>query len=178
MSVKAVRWIVAWTTILLVALSLLLSLTAHVSAAPARDSSSNSCLTCHEDLYFLHDTGKYYCLAEHADRCINCHQGDPTAMREAASHQGLIAHPQQDNGQKCSQCHPQEVQARLDTFASLAGYKPVIKASSYIPAAETTSSFPTVSEPHPLSHSLPWVAGALVLFGIWLALVLFSPLKP
>lgn len=178
MSIKPERWIVALTTTLLGALLSLLSLPAHVPAAPAIDSSSNSCLTCHEDLYYLHDTGKYYCLTEHADRCVNCHQGDAAVMNEAASHQGLIAHPQQDNGQKCNQCHPQDTQARLDTFAYLAGYKPVIQASPYIPVAEATSGFPTVSETHPFSKSLPWLAGAITLFGIWLALVLFSPRKP
>jgi hypothetical protein len=178
MSIKPIRWIVALAMTLLVALSLLLSLPARVSAAPVADSSSNSCLTCHEDLYYLHDMGKYYCITEHADRCVNCHQGDPTTMNEADSHLGLIAFPHQDSGQKCGQCHPQDTQARLDTFASLAGYKPVIQASLYTPAVEATSGFPAVSETHPLLQILPWVAGAIVLFGIWLALVIFSPLKP
>ena len=178
MSTKPNRWIIALATTLLVVLSLLLGLPAQASAASAAASSSNSCLTCHEDLYYLHDTGKAYCLAEHADRCVNCHQGDPTTLNEAASHQELIAHPQQDNGQKCNQCHPGDARAHLDTFASLAGYKPVMQASPYTVEAESTSGFPAVSEPHPFTQSLPWIAGAIVLFGIWLVLVLFSPQKP
>jgi hypothetical protein len=178
MSIKLDRWIVTLATMLLVALSLLLNLPARVSAAPATDSSSNSCFTCHEDLYYLHDMGKYYCLTEHADRCVNCHQGDPTVMNEAASHQGLIAYPQQEDGQKCSQCHPQDAQAHLDTFASLAGYKTVIKASPYTPAVQPSSAFPAVSQTNPLFESLPWLAGGIVLFGLWLVLVLSSPLKP
>jgi hypothetical protein len=178
MSVKQDHWIVASTITLLVVLSLLLGSPGRISAAPLSDSGSNSCLTCHEDLYYLHDTGKYYCLTEHADRCVNCHQGDPTAMNEAASHQGLIAFPQQNNGKRCSQCHPQDAQARLDTFASFAGYKTVIQASPYTPAVEPPSGFPAVSETNPLLESLPWLAGAIVLFGLWLALVLLSPSKP
>ena len=177
MSNKSEHWTIALASTFLGALLLLLILPAYVSAAPATDSSSNSCLTCHEDLYYLHDTGKYYCLTEHADRCVNCHQGDPTMMNEAASHRGLIPHPQHDNGQKCNQCHPQDAQARLDTFASVAGYKPVIQASPYTPTAEATSGFPAVSENHPFFQSLRWLAGAIVLFGLWLTLVLFSPRK-
>ena len=178
MSLKPIRWIVSLATTLLVALMLLLSLPARVSAAPTADSSSNSCLTCHEDLYYLHDMGKNYCLSEHADRCVNCHQGDATVMNEAGAHQGLIVYPQQDNGQKCVQCHPQDAQAHLDTFASLAGYKSVIQASTYTVAAESAKGFPAVSEYQSLSQKLPWLAGAIILFGVWLALVLRSPLKP
>ena len=178
MSIKPNHWIVVFPITVLVVLSLLLGSPERISAAPFANTGSNSCLTCHEDLYYLHDTGKYYCLTEHADRCVNCHQGNPTVLNETASHEGLIAYPQQGNGQKCSQCHPQDTQARLDTFASLAGYKPVIKASPYTPAAEATSGFPPVSEPNPLLQSLPWVAGAFILFGLWLTLVLFSPRKP
>ena len=77
MLIKLNQWIVALATTLLVVLSLLLSLPTQVSAAPVADLSSNSCLTCHEDLYYLHDMGKAYCLTEHADRCVNCHQGNP-----------------------------------------------------------------------------------------------------
>ena len=178
MSIKLNHWIIALATTLLFVLSLLLGLPAQASAAPVADSTSNSCFTCHEDLYYLHDTGKAYCLAEHVERCVNCHEGNPTSLNEEASHQGLIAHPQQNNGQKCNQCHPQDAQVRLETFASLAGYKPVIQASQYTVGAESTNGFPAISEPNALFQSLPWVAGAIVLFGVWLLLVLFSPLKP
>jgi len=178
MSTKSNHWILAITTTLIVALSMLLSLSASASAAPASDSVSNSCLSCHEDLYYLHDMGKYYCLTMHTDHCVDCHEGDPSALDEVASHRGLIASPQENNGQKCSQCHPQDVQTRLDTFASMAGYEPVIQASTYVPAAETTSEFPAVSESDGLLQILPWLAGAMVFFGVWLVLVLSSPQRP
>jgi hypothetical protein len=177
MSIKSNYWIVALAMMLLVGL-LLLSFPVRASAAPVADSSSNSCLTCHEDLYYLHDMGKAYCLTEHADRCVNCHQGNPTTMDKELSHQGLIAFPQRNNGERCCQCHTEDTQARLDTFASLAGYKPVIQASTYTVAAESAKGFLAVSEYQSLSQKLPWLAGAIILFGVWLALVLRSPLKP
>jgi hypothetical protein len=179
MSIKPNRWFVALTTTLLIAAALIFSLpTQVVYAVPLADSNSNTCLACHEDLYYLHDTGKYYCLTEHADRCVNCHQGDSTVLNKEASHQGLVAFPQKDNGQKCRQCHTQDAQARLDKFASLAGYKPVIEAQPYTPVKETTRGFPAVSETNAFIKNLPWVAGAFVLFGLWLALVMRSSLKP
>lgn len=172
MSIKPNYWIVALTTTLFVVLSQFIILPVEASAAPLADSGTNSCLTCHEDLYYLHDMGKYYCLTVHADRCVNCHQGNPAVVNEEASHQGLIAYPQRENGQKCSQCHTQDAQARLDEFASVAGYKSIIKASPYTPATEVTGGFPVVSEPNSFRNRLPWLAGTITLFGLWLVLVL------
>jgi DNA-binding transcriptional ArsR family regulator len=120
MSINPKLWISAMTVTLLASLWLILGKPVQVAAAPLANSSSNSCLTCHEDRYYLHDTGRYYCMTERADRCVNCHQGNPAAIDEAASHLGLIAHPQENNGEKCLQCHAQDVQVRLEKLASAA----------------------------------------------------------
>jgi hypothetical protein len=88
-------------------------------------------------------------------------------MNKEGSHQGLIAHPQKDDGAKCQECHIEDTQSRLATFSSLGGYKPVIEAG-----------FPEISEPDLIVEKLQWLTGAFVLFGFWLALVLFSPQKP
>lgn len=150
-----------------------------VSAAQTTvEPAANSCLTCHEDLYYLHDTGKWYCITEHKDRCVNCHEGDPATLNKDASHLGLIAHPQQNNGEKCLQCHPQDSQERLATFAQLGGYKTMPETQVYTPSIAAKAGFPQVTEANPLSEKLPWVIGGVFFFGFWLILVLFSPLKP
>ena len=178
MLAKTNYWIFVLIATLFVGLFVMLSLPVQVSAAQMDVSSINSCLTCHEDLYFLHDSGKYYCITEHKDRCVNCHEGNADVMNLEEAHQGLIAYPQKDNGAKCQQCHTQDAPARLAKFASLGGYKTVIEASPYTPSSPLVAGFPDVSEPNQVLENLPWLVGALVLFGIWLMLVLFSPLKP
>lgn len=151
---------------------------AQVSAAQKRDEPAvNSCLTCHEDLYYLHDTGKWYCITEHKDRCVDCHEGDPTTLNKDASHLGLIAHPQQNAGEKCQQCH-QDSEERLATFAKLGGYKTMPETKPYTPSIAAKAGFPQVTETNPLSEKLPWMIGGCLFFGLWLVLVLFSPLKP
>lgn len=172
-------WILAFTATLLVVLFGTLSQPAQVSAAQAADSSPNSCLTCHEDLYYLHDTGKLYCLTDHADRCVNCHEGNAAVMKKEESHLGLIVHPQESNGEKCLECHTQQdAQTRLATFESKGGFDTVIKADVYTSPVEVAAGFPDVLETDSFVDKLPWLAGALVLFGLWLILFFFSPQKP
>ena len=169
-----------WIFLLLTALfaAALIMQPVRVSAAQTTDSVSNSCLTCHEDLYYLHDTGKWYCITEHKDRCVNCHAGDPTTLNKDASHLGLIAHPQQNNGEKCLQCHPQDSQERLATFAKLGGYKTMPETQPYSPSIAAKSEFPKIDETNSVSEKWQWLIGGCLAFGLWLVLVLFSPLKP
>ena len=85
---------------------------------PAFVTTDNSCLSCHEDLYYLHDSGCWYCMTEaHKDRCTDCHEGNPTAFKEKEAHIGFLRHPQENNGAKCRECHAEDLQARLDKFA-------------------------------------------------------------
>ena len=179
MLTKTNRWILALTVILFVVLFTMLSLPVQAFAAHGADTTTNSCLTCHEDLYYLYDTGKLYCLTDHTDRCINCHEGNAAVMKKEESHVGLIAHPQENNGAKCMECHTAQVaQARLAKFASEGGFDTVRKADAYTPSAEVAAGFPDVSEANPHVENWQFVVGAFVLFGFWLMLVLFSPMKP
>jgi hypothetical protein len=175
MLTKTNRWILALTVILFVVLFTMLSLPVQAFAVQTTDS----CLTCHEDMYYLNDTGKLYCLTDHTDRCINCHEGNAAVMKKEESHVGLIARPQENNGAKYMECHTAQVaQARLAKFASVGGFDTVIKADAYTPSAEVAAGFPDVSEANPLVENWQFVVGAFVLFGFWWMLVLFSPMKP
>ncbi len=173
---KLNRWTILFLPILLLAAWTIWPL--NVSAAQvAAPPPTNSCLTCHEDLYYLHDTGKWYCITEHKDHCVDCHEGNASVMDKKDSHQGLVAHPQQNNGEKCQECHPGDSQARLTTFASLGGYKTITDTRLYAIHEAEAGAFPIVSETT-LAEKWPWLMGGVVAFGFWLTLVLFSPMKP
>jgi len=118
-----------------------------------------------------------YCMTPvHKDRCTDCHEGNSTSMKVEESHLGMLAHPQENDGAKCLECHTaQDAQTRLTTFESKGGFDAVIKAEAYTPSVEAESGFPEVANP---MIEWKWAAGASILFGMWLLLVLFSPLKP
>lgn len=180
MSTQFKRWmfVLAATVLALVFLAVA-SRPVPVSAAPSTGETANACLTCHEDQYYLHDSGCLYCLTDHADRCVDCHEGDAASMKKETAHAGLLVRPQENNGAKCQECHsPEETQARLAKFASEQGFDVVVKARPYTPSVPLQSGFPDLPQANPLSETWPWLAGAFVLFGVWLALVLFSPMKP
>jgi hypothetical protein len=179
MFTKTNRWIFILAISLLVVLAAIFSLPVHVSAQTA-GTSDNSCLTCHEDLYYLHDSGCWYCMTEpHKDRCVDCHAGNPTTMKKEDSHLGLLAHPQENGGAKCLECHKQEELAGvLNTFKANGGFDTVIRAESHAPNYQVEAGFPEVKEVNSFVTNWKWLAGALVAFGLWLVLVFFSPLKP
>ncbi len=176
MFTKTNRWMFLLTVSLLVVLAAIFSLPVQASAQTA-GASDNSCLTCHEDLYYLHDSGCSYCMTPaHRDRCVDCHEGDPTTMKVELSHLGMLPHPQENGGMKCLECHKQEDLAGvLNTFDANGGFDVVIRAESHAPAVVAESGFPEVAEP---MIEWKWAVGASILFGLWLLLVLFSPLKP
>ena len=172
---KKFRWIVLLTVAFAVLAfsALTLPTDAYASKQPSA-TTDNSCLSCHEDLYYLHDTGCWYCMSEpHKDRCVDCHEGDPSAVREEEAHVGLVMHPQENDGEKCLECHTAEdAQIRLAKFESIQGFDSVIHAERYIPSQPVKTGFSELAEPNPLRENLGWLAFAFLMFGVWLALVL------
>ena len=152
-----------------------LTLTAEPVPAQAEVTrTDNSCLTCHEDLYQLHDTGSWYCMSEpHKDRCTDCHEGNPSAFTAANAHVAMLAHPQANDGAKCLECHSaEEAQALIAKFEFNQGFNTAIHEQPYTPAHSTPATFPNVSEVNPLRASAGWLVFGFLMFGIWLTLVL------
>ncbi len=176
MFTKNNHWLPILAAILLAVL-FAVYLPTRATAAQSMDTVPNSCLSCHEDLYYLYDTGSHYCLAAHADRCTNCHQGNNATVKQEEAHIGLLARPQENDGAKCRECHtPQEARDRMTTFAlQSGGFGTVLQEPAYISSVRPSSEFPEVPQE---SGVWPWLAGAAVLFGLWLALVLLSPVRP
>jgi cytochrome c553 len=80
-----------------------------------------TCVACHENLYLLHDSGKWYCLCETQVHCTQCHGGRTDTMDEDLAHEGMLANPLENNAAICQDCHPDDYQVQVKKFASIAG---------------------------------------------------------
>ncbi len=111
---------------------------------PLQSNDGSRCVTCHEDLYYLHDTGKAYCLKDAPMACVDCHGGDPTALTKESAHFNRAAHPViNDDDKKCYECHPAEAGTRLDKFRQVAGISEIKLAVPCEPASiPVTTGFP------------------------------------
>lgn len=119
----------------LIVLLAALSAVGMVSAdEPGPVSANVQCISCHENLYFLHDTGNWFCLRESPMTCVDCHGGNPNTLDKNLAHAQRTAHPilNQDVS-KCRQCHPQECDERVAYFDSTAGISKVKVAAPYTP---------------------------------------------
>jgi hypothetical protein len=102
---------------------------------PLQASDGSQCITCHEDLYYLHDTGKAYCLKDSPMTCVDCHGGNPTALTKEEAHFNRSAHPViNEDGKKCYECHPAEADTRLEEFRQVAGISEIKLAATCEPA--------------------------------------------
>jgi len=80
-----------------------------------------TCINCHADLYYLHDTGKWHCLCDATPSCLHCHGGQPNTAAADEAHAGMIANPLQENAAVCQQCHCTDCEERVAEFLAVAG---------------------------------------------------------
>ena len=139
---------------------LLLSLCVATQAyarSSAQDVDNGTCINCHEDLYFLHDTGNWFCLRESPMRCVDCHGGDPAATTQETAHYDRSAHPViNEDVSKCQECHSEECFDRAAKFDEVAGLKEV-KLVSPVPASSVsnqTLGLPAFEEQEPVNWLL------------------------
>lgn len=104
------------------------------ATTPAPDEPA--CLNCHEDLYYLHDTGNHYCITAASSRCADCHGGNPDAVTKDLAHLGRTAHPI-INGDfsLCESCHPGDGGAHVERFSALAGFSPTVVVALQAPGS-------------------------------------------
>jgi hypothetical protein len=143
------------------------------SAAAQSDipaGSETKCRTCHEDLYHLYDTGKWYCLCGQPRDCTCCHGGDPQTMVAQSAHAGMTANPIAENPGVCQDCHPGDYQERIDQFCAVARIDPLAPPTATLPAFAPVMAGPV--EGAQLSPLLrveplePWRVAALSLLGV------------
>jgi hypothetical protein len=145
-------------------------------AALAQDNlppaGADNCLACHEDLYYLHDTGKWHCLCDATPGCRHCHGGQPGTLAEAEAHGGMIANPLQENAAVCQQCHCDDCQKHVDQFLAVAGGTVTGGRGRTFP---TQSAAPTNPPPGssgfqwPSRLLAPWRLAGLGVVGVGLA---------
>jgi hypothetical protein len=124
------------------------TLSTPVQAQSSRQGGSqNNCINCHESLYFLHDTGNWYCIREAPMRCTDCHGGDPEASTAETAHLHRAAHPIiNEDVSKCQECHPVECDERVGIFDQTAGLSPIRVAAPYTPVYSEERNGSTAAE--------------------------------
>jgi hypothetical protein len=135
--------LVAVSGVVLLLLSLLMVSPAYAQT-PGQEVDNGNCVTCHEDLYFNHDTGNWFCLRESPMRCVDCHGGDPTATTQETAHYDRSAHPVvNEDISRCQECHvdPDECCDCVSKFDQIAGIKQV-KLVSPVPISNAPDSAP------------------------------------
>lgn len=101
---------------------------------PIPAPTNGTCTSCHEDLYYLHDTGYWFCLNESPMTCVDCHGGNSNTLDKDLAHNQRSAHPViNDDVTKCQQCHPAECNDRVKIFGQTAGISNVLVAAPYTP---------------------------------------------
>jgi hypothetical protein len=139
--------------------------------SPAQTASSSSCIACHESQYYLYDTGRWYCMTEAKERCVNCHAGNANSTAKQEAHTGLISNPLGDGIARCETCHTQDAEALAREVIAHTGSHAITKTEPYIPDT-IVSGFPEALQPSNGSPSWPWlIPTVIVVFGFWLFLV-------
>jgi len=142
----------------LLMLSLAMATPVHAQS-PTPNVDNGTCITCHEDLYFNHDTGNWFCLRESPMRCVDCHGGDPTAITQETAHYDRSAHPViNEDISRCQECHTDadECCECVKKFDQVAGIKKV-KLVSPVPmssASDLTPGLPAAEEQEPVNWLL------------------------
>jgi hypothetical protein len=175
MSAKGLsRWL--FLTALAGTLTLLAIWTAPAQAQFHTPQAETKCIGCHEDIYYLHDTGKWFCLSEETPMtCTGCHGGDPTATTKETAHINRTAHPIiNENTSKCSECHPKQSSERVAIFSQEAGISPVMVSQPYKPSYTVAETQPIpITGNNQNSKWIPAVAGVLFIFMAGLILTVY-----
>jgi hypothetical protein len=127
---RVITWIgFIWVGLALV-FGLAISLPASAQAGQITPTPVSKCYVCHQDLYYLYDTGKWYCECGVPMDCLCCHGGDPQAVTEEEAHLGMVAKPLTDDATACQRCHPADFQERAGKVAAALGVAPAHPTSS------------------------------------------------
>jgi hypothetical protein len=123
-----------------------------------------NCIKCHENLYFLHDTGNWFCIRESPMRCVDCHGGDPSSLKQEQAHTNRKAHPIiDDDVSKCQECHPAECDERVRKFDQVAGISNVLVAVPYQPRPIVNAKPPQQAQPGEPVEVPGWLAALEVI---------------
>jgi hypothetical protein len=112
---------VALGVMLIIATSIWLASAQPVSAQCG--SSASSCKNCHEvqgEMPVNNDGTAWHESHAFGDFCYICHAGNSQATDKAEAHTGLVD-PLSDIQASCMQCHPNDLEARAQVYATALG---------------------------------------------------------
>ncbi len=160
----------AYILALLVGL-LALALLGATQAAPAQAQSDtpapqSACRTCHEGRYYLHDSGRWYCLCGKQRNCVDCHGGNADTYDEEKAHEGMIANPIFEDPAVCQKCHHDNAQAYIEKFSQVAGIDPWRPTPSPTPVPLAMVYAPQAGEPTLLLRPQPLETWRIVGLGL------------
>lgn len=133
------------------------------TATPANaqcGSQASSCKSCHEvqgKMLVNGDGTAWHTSHAFGDFCYICHAGNNQAKDEAEAHTGMVS-PLSDVKASCLQCHPDDLQARAQVYATTLGVE--IGAGAAVPAEGGTApveggAVPAAEQPTEVAISAP-----------------------
>jgi hypothetical protein len=136
-------------------------------AQDGQPEKDQTCFNCHQNLYALHDTGKWYCMCGTKARCSYCHGGVVGEVDMEAAHQGIIASPVRDNAAICQSCHPQDYEEHVALFIARGGISPTpLPEPTYIPRHGANSKALTAPLPYTPVPTWRWAGLILASLGL------------
>jgi len=108
-------------------------------------SQASSCKNCHEVQAkdpVNNDGTSWHQSHAFGDFCYICHAGNQQATDKATAHTGMVP-PLQDVKASCQQCHPNDLQARAQVYATTLGVAIGAGAATPAPAEPPAATSPT-----------------------------------
>jgi hypothetical protein len=110
-------------------------------------SQASSCKNCHETQAkdpVNADGNAWHESHAFGDFCYICHGGNNQSMDETAAHTGMVS-PMSDIQAACGQCHPNDLRARADVYATKLGVTASLGGPA--PTAMSATATPVTSAP-------------------------------
>lgn len=134
----------------------------------------DGCISCHESLYYLYDTGKDFCLCVEKMTCTCCHGGNPQSLVEEEAHEGMVLYPITRDASQCQQCHQVDYQERVERFTLVAGVNDFHPTSVAVSTGHSTEVGSLTSElgNETLGRLLePWRLAGIILGAVSLVVI-------
>ncbi len=143
MSMKSIR-LISLGVLLFLSVGILVGVkgVTNALAKSPNETPEPACISCHENQYYMYDSGCWYCITESRDRCVNCHGGDGDSLNEQEAHTGLISNPLGHGSDHCATCHGEDTDELVQELISHTGYHESLENVPYVSDVPVTDAFP------------------------------------
>lgn len=148
MSAQKVSQILLLTSLILLAIGLVVLLAPQTAIAQCEDPEP-SCCTCHATAHPVFDQGEWHAIHARKECCRACHGGNDRTNDKDAAHADMTLHPLQDTYLACHQCHPDDYQQRAEVFAVALHVTPQSSEPTARPLVAAATPRPMIVTPLP-----------------------------